>query len=93
MKTTAEQPPAGTDGVSDNFCWFLLIVLIRVGPMCHRNPVLACMCMFVRKCQRIVCVYFLNKYRCMLRLAFHSSVMDFIVCLCVGDRPLGHRLT
>lgn len=65
----------------------------RAGLTWHRNPILACMRMFVRKCRRIVCVYFLNKYRCMLWLAFDSSVMVFIVSLCVGDRPLGQRLT
>lgn len=66
---------------------------IRVGMAWQKNPILACMCMFVRKCRRTVCVYFLNKYRCMLWLAFNSSVTVFIVSLCVGDMPLGQRLT
>lgn len=42
-------------------------------------------CMYVYVSQRIVCVSFLNNYRCMLQLAFGSSVMVLIVSLRVGD--------
>lgn len=97
METTAEWPPAGTGSLRTAVVFYTFCSSvrthkhIRVDPARHRNPILECM--FVRKCRRIFCVYFLNKYRCMLWLAFDSSVMVFIVSLCVGDRPLGQRLT
>lgn len=53
--------------------------MLSAGLAWHRNPITACTYVYVY--QRIVCVSFLNKYRCTVQLAHHSGDMVFIVSI------------
>lgn len=53
--------------------------MLSAGLAWHRNPITACTYVYVY--QRIVCVSFLNKYRCTVQLAHNSGDMVFIVSI------------
>ena len=64
METTAEWPPAGTGSLRTAVVFYTFCSSvrthkhIRVDPARHRNPILECMRMFVRKCRRIfLCLF------------------------------------